>query len=504
MKSFKSFIESSLNKETYTHHIHEFEHHSLIPHGGFNNPSINDDLMEAMDPHVKEAKVVEKLHPILKNLWNMHGPADSKPAPNKELKSRIEKRFDELSSMSPKERKLEFSIAKSNLQKLKIGHPVSSNEKTDTSADIPTHKGTKGQIPLGMSFAPDHAKHYTSQDGSKSVHRNVCAGSTESCRSACLAKHGNYEFIPNKVAIAARTQMLTHNENSTRHSATLIYHALHSSSNKANKSNKSVLFRGSITDDTGADLLHDAIAKHFPHVQQMGYTKKLSTQHNPEKNIHTIYSDSGPSFKTDKSGKPVGLNRENIQRAAIKRKATTERGMPSYVVFNKKRPKIGAPDKELHDAYNKVKTIRRYDLLPSSPASGEKHEYHHLGGYGRILHNKKSYKYQDHPVADPIKDVHGKMRYPAEHDSRNVDHSSRSFKTPEGKKVGHVVVALATRSTSNKDLHDSGFFHHWSRVDNQGVYHDSHPKDMEEAGFSGVKHEKLTKAPTGVKSGLDL
>ena len=110
-------------------------------------------------------------------------------------------------------------------------------------------------------------------------------------------------------------------------------------------------------------------------------------------------------------------------------------------------------------------------------------EYHHPDGYGRVTHNGRSYRYQDYPVAKKIKGVDGRMMYPTEHDARNVDFSEKEFKTPEGKKVGHIVAAFATASTKKSKLKQSGFFHRVEDIDAKGIYHDGHPAQMEAAGF---------------------
>lgn len=539
MKSFKEFLleeKKELRKLAYRKHIHEYNHHTHGPHGGFRNPEyvsdsvmeeiefIDDMLMEAqpekLTPEESDAKVREHLRPKLEKMWEHHGPADPKPASNAVLKQRINTRFDELSSMHPKDREKEFTAARKRMKATDVGHPVKSNAKTDTAAEIPTPKGPNGQIPLGMAFSPDHAHHYTSPDASKRVTRNSCAGSQASCRSACLAKHGNYGFIKNQAAMQARTQRLTHNEHATRDHATLAYAALNSASKDAHKERKTVLMRGSVTDDSGHQLHKEAIEKHFGEnptaerhpedkakrapVDTMAYTKIIGTG--------TIHSDGGPMVKRTRitrnkpETKPTSIDRENTQRRGLLQRATQDQGTPSYVVFNKKRPAATVPkDSEEYRAHIKdissIKTHRRYEPLPSTPKQGEGAAYHHPDGHGRVEHEGKSYRYQDHPVSQPVKNVHGKMLHPSEHDARNADSTPVVHKTPEGKRVGHTTVAFATASTSNKDLQHSGFFHHRENVDKHGVYHDGHPAEMAAAGFKGVdpnhRDAKLTKLPTG-------
>jgi hypothetical protein len=292
------------------------------------------------------------------------------------------------------------------------------------------------------------------------------------------------------------TQGLTHNANATRDHATQVHQTLHNATQKAAKEGKQVLTRYSVTDDTGAKLHSDATSKHFPQVAQMGYTKRVNTPNNPEKNVHSIYSDPGPAVHHTDNGPQI--NHENLKRQSALRKATQTGENPkgAYMVFNRKRPRHGAgPDdptrKEYEKHLNSLHTVRRYEENPSTPEHGEAPAYHNPAGHGRVISAAgQSHRYQDHPVADKIKDLHGNSLFPADHDARNTDKSSRTFHTPSGNKVGHVSPAFATASTSNKNL-KSPFFH---RVENirDGIYHHNHPDELASAGHKPVEASKVT------------
>jgi hypothetical protein len=430
---------------------------------------------------------MEVLKPRLKRVFDTYGDADKEAPSTSILKQRVSKRFDGLADLrdnNPKEYKKQVSEAKKRRSTAGIGSAIASNEKTDTVTEIPHRLGPKGHIPISMAFTPDIARHYTSDDGEHAIERNVCSGSSESCRNACLAKHGNYGFSSTQAHMAIRTQGLTHNEQATRDHATLAFDDIHKAAIRAKKEAKTVLVRTAVSDDTGPEIHDEAISKHFPATgnkrygptEQMRYTKKVNTEHSPSKGIHTIFSDPGPMTLHDAKGKVVGLARENIQRRSLEKKVPEK---PKYMVFNGRRER----DPRYKSTLENLKVVRKYEPLSSRPKDGEKDEYHHSDGYGRVTHEGKSFKYQDYPVAQKIKTVSGKMMYPAEHDARNSDSSNVTLKTPEGKKVGHIVAAFATKSTSGKDLHQSGFFHHIENIDRHGIYHDGHPTEMEAAGF---------------------
>ena len=491
MKTFKQFI-----KENNTINIMKFDNYSpfsqdeiQIRFGGWINEN-HISLFESVSPdwmsEEGKKKYMQVLKPRLKKVFDTYGAADDSPPTTKMLEERVSTRFDEMSHLrdnDPKEYKIQVAAAKSRRSAAGIGPAIASNEKTDTVTKIPHSHGPNGHIPISMAFTPDIARHYTSSDGSQAIERNVCSGSSISCRTACLAKHGNYGFSSTQAHMAIRTQGLTHNEQATRDHATLVFHEIHNSAQKAKKEGKAVLVRTAVSDDTGPEIHDEAISKHFPAkgnnrygpTEQMRYTKKVNTKHSPQEGIYSIFSDPGPMTTHNQEGKISGLERENIQRRALEDKVPEK---PKYMVFNGLRER----DPRYKPTLNNLKVIRKYKPLPSAPKEGEKQEYHHSDGYGRVLHDGKSYRYQDYPVAEKIKTVDGKTMFPAEHDARNSDSTPVKLKTPEGKEVGHVVTAFATKSTSRKDLYGSGFFHHIENI-KDGIYHDGHPAEMEKAGF---------------------
>lgn len=509
--AFKEFVNNKY------HHINLFQesYQDFAFQTGWEGDEI--DLSEKVQPPKSEdmdKKRRRTAAPKIAKMFDHFGPADKESPTASTMKKRVEARFDELSKMTPEQRKAEYKAAYHHAKHIGLnvrdgGETLASNAKTDTASDIPTKHGKKGQIPLAMSMTPDDARHYTSPDASTYKSRNSCSGSFAGCRKACLAKHGNYEFATNKGHMDVNTQSLSHNEAATRNHATRTYHTLEKYAHKAKKEGKSVLTRFSTTNEEGSDIYGDATEKHFgvdhlkanPHkakhqapVIQMRYSKKLDAPHRPDQGIHSVYSDPGPMVRRTKNEKGEtthSVEHENLQRRRLLRRAVTgdkkNPGKGTYTVFNRKRPSATSkPDdpvtKEYNDTMNHLHTVRRYEEHHSTPEKGEQPEYHHPNGHGRVVHNGKSFRYQDHPVADKIKDVHGEELHPGDHDSRNADTSTRTFKDRHGNKVGHVVAAFATASTSNHDLHHSGLFHHVENIDKHGVYHDGHPAEMALAG----------------------
>lgn len=439
------------------------------------------------------------MNPQLQHLHDTYGPADSKPASTKELAKRVSGRFDELTALrknSPKKYNAEVSAAKARRKApgktnsegkpiASIGHPVANNSKTESVAEVPGKNAPNGHIPVSMAFTPDTARHYTHPEGKTYIERNVCSGSSSGCRSACLAKHGNYGFTTNKAYMDGRTQALTHNEASTRDHATLAYHAMHKATKDAEAGGKKVIVRTAISDDVGPEIHDQAIKKHFPKAALMRYTKKVpSGDHdlNGDGDQKT-WSDSGPMVKrtTGKDGTVTkSLARENIQRRGLDRKVETH---PRYMVFNQARG-----DEEKGANIDHLKRVRKYEPLPSKPEAGEKAEHHHPDGYGRVEHNGQSYRYQDHPIVKSVTSVSGKKMRPYEHDVRtqDTDQPIEKLKTRSGKHAGPVIPSLSTKGTPKREFESSGFFHHIENIDKSGVYHDGHPKEMAEAGFKGA------------------
>lgn len=443
----------------------------------------------------------------ISKMFHHFGQPTEKAPGTPELQKRVSARFDELSKMSPEKRKIEYANANRVAKAVGMGDPLTSNAKTDTAAEIPTKHGPKGQIPVALSLTPDSRRHYTSPDASTYKEVNSCPASFGGCRKSCLAKHGNYGFATNKGHMDASAQSLTHNEAATANHATRVHAQLSSTAKKAKGEGKSVLARFSTTDESGSDIYGPAVEKHFglaahkenpelskthAPVIQMRYSKRMDAPHAPERGIHAVFSDPGPMVTRSATG-TYGIEKENLSRRKLMRKATHgDDAKATYTVFNKKRPgATSGPDapetKQYNSILNNLHTVRRYEEHHSTPDKGETSEFHNKAGFGRVLHNGKSFRYQDHPVADKIKDVHGEMLFPADHDSRNADTSSREFKNRHGQKVGHVVAALATASTSNENLHNSGFFHHTEHIQD-GIYHDGHPAHMELGGHV-AKHE---------------
>ena len=371
-----------------------------------------------------------------------------------------------------------------------MGHPCATNAKTDTVNQIPGKDAPNGHIPVSMAFTPDTARNFTGTDPKKFKEYNRCSGSSEGCRRACLAMTGNYNFTGNKVLMDAhRTQRVGHNEEATRHHATLVHGALSAATEQADKSGKGVIVRSAISDDRGPEEHDEAIKQSFPRAKLMRYTKKLpkkvdggNYEHDSDGQHQHTWSDTGPVVNRETDAKTgevkKTVNQENIsRRRLLDHKVKT---LPRYMVFNKHR---GAEDAGGGNI-DHLKRVRKYETESSTPEPGEQSNYHHPDGHGRVEHNGKSYRYQDHPVVPNAKTTDGKSLRPYEHDARvpEIDKPKETLKTPDGKKAGGIIPSLSVKSTPKKEFERSGFFHATENIDHNGVYHDGHPAEMESAG----------------------
>lgn len=496
MLNFKRFIKEHQDVDLCS------QDQLIIRHGGWINETFANMLWEEAKlsgpgqrservSGKEEGKYNDKMKPILQHFHDTYGPADEKPASTSQMSDEITARFkqlDKLKAEDPKEYKATMQRAKKKMTMANgstLGHPCATNAKTDTVNDIPGKGAPNGHVPVSMAFTPDIARHYTGKDTSKFVERNVCSGSSKGCRTACLAKSGNYNFTGNKALMDARTQRLTHNATSRQHHADLVHGAMTKATEDSKKDGKGIIVRSAISDDVGPEIHDKAIGQSFPDAKRMRYTKKVPDREHDEDGQHQhTWSDTGPMVQrsTDKDGNVTkSVNRENLARRSLDSKVSTH---PRYMVFNRHR---GSEDQGKDNHVDHLKRVRKYEPYASEPEHGEKASYDHPDGHGRVEHDGKSFRYQDHPVVQNAKTTDGKELRPYEHDARipEVDKPKEDLKDRNGKKVGPIITSLSVKSTPKKELEDSGFFHHHENIDHNGIYHDGHPAEMEAAGHDG-------------------
>jgi len=514
MLRFKQFIEKQesdpcLQEQLQIRHggwISEYYANKLWEEAKLSGPGQRSERVSAS----QEAKYADKMKPILQHFHDTYGPADEKPASTSQMADEIKQRFkhlDDLKANDPAEYKATMARATKKLTMQNgstLGHPVAANAKTDTVNQIPGKDAPKGHVPVSMAFTPDIARHYTGTNTNEFVERNVCSGSSQGCRTACLAKTGNYAFTGNKALMDARTQRLTHNANARQHHADLVHGALTKATKDAENDGKGIIVRTAVSDDVGPEIHDSAIAQSFPQAKRMRYTKKVpSKEHNSEGQHQHTWSDTGPMVQrsTSKDGTVTKtINNENLTRRSLDSKVSSH---PRYMVFNQHR---GSEDSGKN--IDHLKRVRKYEPYASQPEEGEKDEYHHSDGHGRVAHTgadgvRRSFRYQDHSVVHNATTTDGKSLRPYEHDARipEVDKPQESLRDRNGKKVGGIVPSLSVKSTPKKELEDSGFFHHVENIDHNGIYHDGHPAEMEEAGHNPERKPtgQPVVTPTGKK-----
>ena len=400
---------------------------------------------------------------------------------------------------------------------------------TTQKGGVKDKNGREQTTTLGATGAPSGYHH---QHGDKETWVGTCSHQTKACagpqgerKGSCLAQQGTYRFNKNIVKQDIDSQ-LQHDSRTTDenhphgpgHSPHLDYHLLAThfaieDAKKAKKKNKAVALRTNVTDES-KDALNTVIhhiktgkiktddetqdtMKH--HLNLYNYGKNHHGNiHDPENNVFTIASDTGPVVSNSNK-----FNRGNVNREKALQWVTTEgpdnpHPRNTYVVVggksktslnNKgegrlfKRPAQDDPEdqKAWHEhTLNNIRAVRRYKLEPSESSPDDKDSFHHPDGWGYITlnHNgqKKKFHYQDYSV--PINAHH--------HDARFSPDEKGNTKTPEGRNVGAAVVSSPTAGTSNHNTEFGEMFH-----DINDVIH-SDPDQHGRTGILEINHPRKT------------
>lgn len=432
------------------------------------------------------------------------GTIEKRPPTEGEHKKAVAKRFAELDAMSHEQREREYKEAHDRMTAAgaRPDNILSNKTKTDTAAQVVgTAKDAKnGHISLGMNGSPDSYHFHHDDSGHNFTIHNSCAGSTEGCRLSCLSKQGLGAQATIMGHRDAYEQKANHNAAAQKDFHTVMHMQLDRAARNAKKQGKHVLVRPDVNTGNKHNRYAKAISNSFgPNssrvaagthaiVQVHDYSKS-SGEHNPSEGIYATHSDLGPLVHNGTGH----VHEENVRRRGTMERDTQVEGKGSYTVFNRPRPteedvaKNSKTNKEYNDTMNRLHTVRRYEPHPTEPAKGEKPEYHHKDGYGRVIaKDGKSYRYQDHPVSDKHKLVDGSEVFAGDTDARHLDRSDRKYKTNPHKTgtqhvVGTVTPAFTTSSTSQQKIQDSALFHDVKDIDAEGIYHDSHPDKVIDA-----------------------
>lgn len=468
-----------------------------------------------------------------------------------------------------------------------LGHAVknklyTTNKKLATiqGEGIVDKNGKKISHTLGATGMASGNFH---QHGDKESWVNTCQKQTPACggpkgerKGLCLAQLGTYNFTKNyakqdldsQIQHDSRRTDESHGHGSG-HSPHLDYHllAVHHAledAKRAKQKGESVALRTNVTDES-KDALNNAIHKikkgdiktddetkdaAHNHIQLFNYGKEHETTiHDPEHNVYTIASDTGPVHKKGK------ITENNIRREKSLRKATSgDNPRNQYVIVGgrsntekdskgeglllkyqkspgekskltgEKKEDVKKATKFRDDTIKNVKTVRRYDLH-AEPHEGEHlegHEkvegedrYHHPHGHGYVIRNinGKPHRihYQDYNVA-----LHGHKhdaRFdPREYDPKHIGNNKDRF----GKRVGAAIVNSPTAATPGEKVENGEMFHDVNDIKHEtpdehgrtGVLEVNHPDQLMNAeNEAGSKYDYVKKPeakPISIKKKSDI
>ena len=436
----------------------------------------------------------------ISKLFRLYGHADPKLIPSEDRKSEITSNFREYADLR-KNNPEEYARRVKEMRSKKLGEMLGNKTKTDTVADLPgINKGEEnGHETLGFGGNPDIRRHYTDLHGNY-VNGNACHGKGN-CVHSCLAKNGCGGFESVKGHRDFYDQRSSHNAAARKDHDLELFHQLHEISKKAKKNNKGVIVRPDVTTGHQQTEYADAISEHFgPHsagvkagthavVRSDTYGKMAGTDKDPhsrEKAINTAISDQGvPANKRDVDAH-IKLNSLLRRRGKDARVAYTVMKVTHRQDNKDGTEKIhnNPKDAENWKKVMNVTSTRRYDILHSTPGTGEgenpnetRKEYHdEKNRNGRVTHEGKSYYYTDHRVPAPLTDTKGKRKVSSYHDARGLELAHHILNHPN--EHGINAVSPATASTSFKE--GPSIFHNPDNI-SDNTLHILHPASPEAA-----------------------
>lgn len=397
-----------------------------------------------------------------------------------------------------------------------------TNKKLATSAqgDVLDKNGRSLTTTLGATGAPFKYKH---QHGDEESSVTTCDRATRACagkegerNGTCLAMGGTYRFNRNTVKQDIDSQIQHDSrEDESGNSPHRDYHLLAThyavqEAKKAKSKNKAVALRTNVTDESKDALNHaihkiktgeietDADTKHamHHHLHLYNYGKNHKTSlHDPEYNVTTIASDTGPvvsnggKFNLGNVNREKSLNRITTSKSGDARNQYVIVGGRSKTdvdengagrLFKRPRKSNSQAQKDWHDSTLKnIRTVRRYDLDSHPHIDGESETHHSEKGHGYITVNRGGQKrrvyYQDYHVP-----LNG-----SEHDARFDPREKGNTEDRHGNKVGAAIVSTPTASTSNAGTEFGQMFHDVNNIKHEAE--DEHGR----TGVLEVNHPEL-------------
>lgn len=464
------------------------------------------------------------------------GPADATVASEDEIKKHAEETFAELDRHTPETLKKVYSENNKRRLRAGLGDAIHNTTKGDTAANVvgKTKDSKNGFVSAGMTGNASVARHYTQVPGTSGEEphhwehslKNACIGKTADCATkSCLWQQGHGKMA---TTLGHRDVADAQEEHSAPvRRSTLI--RMHQQLNKEN--DKEGVLRCDIGSGKRNKRYGDAVAKSFgpnsERVKSGTHTAWNTNDYSKDKNLnsdanngkHITESGKGSLVLHSKHEKAGQINTELDKQHddTLKHKNYKTSG---YFVMNKARPtnaeladKTHPKTIEYHADMKKLEDggrVTEWDKHPSEPnerthdsETGGKtkeeipkganpREYDHPHGYGRTIHNGKSYFYQDRAVSKPHKLTTGEEVHAGDTDARLTDEPNQHIMSAPDEHGGQhemppITIAHTTAGTKDKAINSSGMFYDTkntvpdSRHPGKFVHQINHPKEVEEA-----------------------
>jgi hypothetical protein len=425
----------------------------------------------------------------------------------------------------------------------KTANTLDESEKLDT---VRHEEDDQGRTHVGFASkgVAGHAL-YTTGKGKSTKYNviNTCAGQTEGCgggkdaqgivdtmKGTCFAPKAESQYAGAAVRRAAHAQA-KHDPAMTNDWILAHTGSLRNAARLADKSNKRLLFRPNVVDETDVTSRHairhlndQRKADGKPPIIANSYGK-TNELHDPENGYHVTHSNVGPKVKKGESiaeniGRDKARVRNTIMAADNKGDFTNEQGNKtppkgSYMVTDVRRGSDMSKKMEKSIKHAKYWTTGREDheLTPEEKAEGPEG---HFGGdgkpttpdkshFGHTTVKGKRFDYQRQHILHPRLVQVGENKDGTPHmiptDSRFKDEEflpKNRFMTKNGKKAGHILMTTPTESTSLIG-HQTSFTHNVNdkhiehAKKNKGEYEIDKPEDQ-------IKAEgKEYRAPQSIK-----
>ena len=354
-----------------------------------------------------------------------------------------------------------------------------------------------------------------------------CGGGTDAnnvadtLKGTCFAPKAENQYVSASIRRACHEQA-KHDPAMTSDWVLAHTHSLRNHADAADKKNQRLLFRPNVVDETDKSSRH--VIRHLnkqraselhplkikdENGKEKSQTKppiignsygKTDELHDPENNWHVTHSNTGPKVKDGKQiSENIGRDKSRIRQTVSATNADrsdikNENGnkVPpkgSYMVISAKRG--GARDKQFqqHVTHAKYWSAGREKHQLSEHEKKQEDEGHFDGSgkpttpdkahYGHTTINGRRYDYQKQHILHPRLVSIGKVKnkktgeekehiIPTDSRFKDEEHLPKDrFKSPNGKKVGGILVTTPTTSTEDIQ-HHTAFTHH---VDDNTIEH---------------------------------